>query len=142
MLSFIYMRFPANWHLGVGFNTCQMYYKHAPKTCRNFIELSRKGYYDGVIFHRIVKVLYISTFFCLFFIIFLFIINSMYAMSLDEKIVDNSTVIRHTVFDHYASAKLNENYKMLLEGLLDYLFLNIAQSIESLSIYCPLSLRS
>uniref|UniRef100_I1QKE6 Peptidyl-prolyl cis-trans isomerase n=1 Tax=Oryza glaberrima TaxID=4538 RepID=I1QKE6_ORYGL len=32
-----------------------MYYKHAPKTCRNFLELSRRGYYDNVIFHRIIK---------------------------------------------------------------------------------------
>ncbi|KAL1813318.1 peptidyl-prolyl cis-trans isomerase CYP18-2 [Daucus carota subsp. sativus] len=39
----------------MGSFTVEMYYKHAPKTCRNFIELSRKGYYDGVIFHRIVK---------------------------------------------------------------------------------------
>jgi peptidyl-prolyl cis-trans isomerase-like 1 len=33
-----------------------MYYKHAPKTCRNFVELARRGYYDNVIFHRIIKV--------------------------------------------------------------------------------------
>ncbi|TVU04523.1 hypothetical protein EJB05_47634, partial [Eragrostis curvula] len=32
-----------------------MYYKHAPKTCRNFVELARRGYYDNVIFHRIIK---------------------------------------------------------------------------------------
>jgi peptidyl-prolyl cis-trans isomerase-like 1 len=34
----------------------QMYHKHAPKTCRNFIELSRRGNYNDVIFHRIIKV--------------------------------------------------------------------------------------
>ncbi|KAL8094913.1 hypothetical protein AgCh_036429 [Apium graveolens] len=39
----------------MGSFTVEMYYKHAPKTCKNFIELSRKGYYDGVKFHRIVK---------------------------------------------------------------------------------------
>lgn len=33
-----------------------MYYRHAPKTCRNFVELARRGYYDNVIFHRIIKV--------------------------------------------------------------------------------------
>ncbi|CAI0462569.1 unnamed protein product [Linum tenue] len=33
----------------------ELYYKHAPKTCRNFLELSRRGYYDGVKFHRIIK---------------------------------------------------------------------------------------
>ncbi|KAF8654001.1 hypothetical protein HU200_062143 [Digitaria exilis] len=36
--------------------TFEMYYKHAPKTCRNFVELARRGYYDNVIFHRIIKV--------------------------------------------------------------------------------------
>mmetsp|Transcript_7760 Transcript_7760/g.15862 ORF Transcript_7760/g.15862 Transcript_7760/m.15862 type:complete len:169 (-) Transcript_7760:63-569(-) len=35
--------------------TVELYYKHAPKTCRNFIELSKKGYYNNVIFHRIIK---------------------------------------------------------------------------------------
>ncbi|KMZ60300.1 Peptidyl-prolyl cis-trans isomerase [Zostera marina] len=33
----------------------EMYCKHAPKTCRNFLELSRRGYYDNVKFHRIIK---------------------------------------------------------------------------------------
>lgn len=28
--------------------------EQAPKTVKNFIELSKKGYYDGVIFHRII----------------------------------------------------------------------------------------
>ncbi|GHB96710.1 peptidylprolyl isomerase [Cerasicoccus arenae] len=27
----------------------------APKTCENFIGLINKGYYDGIIFHRIIK---------------------------------------------------------------------------------------
>ncbi|KAL9301825.1 Peptidyl-prolyl cis-trans isomerase CYP18-2 [Arabidopsis thaliana] len=35
--------------------TVEMYYKHSPRTCRNFLELSRRGYYDNVLFHRIVK---------------------------------------------------------------------------------------
>uniref|UniRef100_A0A0E0QMC9 Peptidyl-prolyl cis-trans isomerase n=2 Tax=Oryza TaxID=4527 RepID=A0A0E0QMC9_ORYRU len=39
----------------MGAFTIEMYYKHAPKTCRNFLELSRRGYYDNVIFHRIIK---------------------------------------------------------------------------------------
>merc|ERR1711976_309349 len=34
---------------------CEMYWKHAPNTCRNFAELARRGYYNGVKFHRIVK---------------------------------------------------------------------------------------
>lgn len=28
--------------------------EHVPKTVENFIELSKKGYYDGVIFHRVI----------------------------------------------------------------------------------------
>ncbi|KHN02199.1 Peptidyl-prolyl cis-trans isomerase-like 1 [Glycine soja] len=39
----------------MGSFTFELYYKHAPRTCRNFIELSRRGYYDNVKFHRIIK---------------------------------------------------------------------------------------
>ncbi|XP_057962234.1 peptidyl-prolyl cis-trans isomerase CYP18-2-like [Malania oleifera] len=35
--------------------TVELYYKHAPRACRNFIELARRGYYDNVKFHRIIK---------------------------------------------------------------------------------------
>lgn len=27
----------------------ELYTQHAPKTCQNFIELARRGYYDGTI---------------------------------------------------------------------------------------------
>lgn len=27
----------------------------APKTCQNFVELAQKGYYEGVLFHRVIK---------------------------------------------------------------------------------------
>ncbi|CAI5468128.1 unnamed protein product, partial [Closterium sp. Yama58-4] len=33
--------------------TVELYHKHAPKTCRNFLELSRRGYYNGTKFHRV-----------------------------------------------------------------------------------------
>ena len=33
----------------------ELYYLHAPKTCQNFFELSKKGYYDGLTFHRVIK---------------------------------------------------------------------------------------
>ncbi|KAL3677877.1 hypothetical protein R1sor_020833 [Riccia sorocarpa] len=33
----------------------ELYVKHAPKTCRNFMELSRRGYYENVRFHRVIK---------------------------------------------------------------------------------------
>ena len=30
----------------------ELYWQHAPNTCRNFAELSRRGYYNGTKFHR------------------------------------------------------------------------------------------
>lgn len=33
----------------------ELYWKHAPRTCRNFYELASRGYYDGTILHRIVR---------------------------------------------------------------------------------------
>ncbi|XP_043247153.1 peptidyl-prolyl cis-trans isomerase-like 1 [Amphibalanus amphitrite] len=33
----------------------ELYWEHAPNTCRNFAELSRRGYYNGCKFHRIIK---------------------------------------------------------------------------------------
>jgi len=38
----------------LGAFTLELYWDHAPKTCKNFAELARRGYYNGVIFHRIV----------------------------------------------------------------------------------------
>mmetsp|Transcript_57476 Transcript_57476/g.145733 ORF Transcript_57476/g.145733 Transcript_57476/m.145733 type:complete len:184 (-) Transcript_57476:48-599(-) len=32
----------------------ELYWLHAPRTCRNFYELSKRGYYDNTLFHRIV----------------------------------------------------------------------------------------
>lgn len=32
----------------------QLFPEQAPKTVKNFIELAKKGYYDGVIFHRVI----------------------------------------------------------------------------------------
>jgi peptidyl-prolyl cis-trans isomerase-like 1 len=34
--------------------TIELYWDHAPLTCRNFAELSRRGYYDNCTFHRLV----------------------------------------------------------------------------------------
>lgn len=33
----------------------ELYWKHAPNTCRNFFELARKGYYNDVEFHKLIK---------------------------------------------------------------------------------------
>ena len=32
----------------------ELYHSHAPKTCKNFEELVKRQYYDGVVFHRII----------------------------------------------------------------------------------------
>ncbi|KNE63412.1 peptidyl-prolyl cis-trans isomerase-like 1 [Allomyces macrogynus ATCC 38327] len=34
--------------------TLELYWDHAPRTCRNFYELVRRGYYNGIKFHRII----------------------------------------------------------------------------------------
>ncbi|CAK0773190.1 hypothetical protein CVIRNUC_004039 [Coccomyxa viridis] len=33
----------------------ELYVKHAPRTCKNFVELARRGYYNGTIAHRIIS---------------------------------------------------------------------------------------
>lgn len=33
----------------------ELYWKHAPTTCRNFAELCRRGYYNNTKFHRIIR---------------------------------------------------------------------------------------
>lgn len=39
----------------VGDIDVELWAKEAPKTCRNFIQLCMEGYYNGTIFHRVVK---------------------------------------------------------------------------------------
>jgi cyclophilin family peptidyl-prolyl cis-trans isomerase len=41
--------------------TIQLYAKDAPKTVNNFVFLSKQGFYDGIIFHRIIKTFMIQT---------------------------------------------------------------------------------
>lgn len=33
----------------MGSVTVELYQKHAPRTCKNFLQLAEKGYYDGVV---------------------------------------------------------------------------------------------
>jgi peptidylprolyl isomerase domain and WD repeat-containing protein 1 len=33
----------------------ELFVDDTPKTCENFIKLSKKGYYEGLIFHRVIK---------------------------------------------------------------------------------------
>lgn len=32
----------------------ELYWNEAPRSCENFFELARQGYYDGTIFHRVI----------------------------------------------------------------------------------------
>ncbi|XP_050519982.1 peptidyl-prolyl cis-trans isomerase-like 1 isoform X3 [Daktulosphaira vitifoliae] len=39
----------------MGHITIELYWDHAPETCRNFAELLRRGYYNNTKFHRIIR---------------------------------------------------------------------------------------
>uniref|UniRef100_A0A7S1Y7R9 Peptidyl-prolyl cis-trans isomerase n=1 Tax=Grammatophora oceanica TaxID=210454 RepID=A0A7S1Y7R9_9STRA len=41
--------------LNIGTFVIELYYRHAPRTCHNMAALAEKGYYDGTIFHRIIR---------------------------------------------------------------------------------------
>lgn len=45
----------ATIHTNLGDLNVKFFDNIAPKTVKNFVELSKKGYYDGIIFHRIIK---------------------------------------------------------------------------------------
>jgi peptidyl-prolyl cis-trans isomerase-like 1 len=38
----------------MGSITLELYTDHAPRTCKNFLTLAERGYYDGCPFHRII----------------------------------------------------------------------------------------
>ncbi|KAH9821116.1 cyclophilin-like domain-containing protein [Melampsora americana] len=38
----------------MGLIELELYWDHTPKTCKNFSELAKRGYYNGTIFHRVI----------------------------------------------------------------------------------------
>uniref|UniRef100_A0A183E9J4 Peptidyl-prolyl cis-trans isomerase n=1 Tax=Gongylonema pulchrum TaxID=637853 RepID=A0A183E9J4_9BILA len=40
--------------LSMGNFCIELYWNHAPKACKNFAELARRGYYNRTIFHRVI----------------------------------------------------------------------------------------
>lgn len=44
----------AEMHTEKGVMKIEFYDKDAPNTVKNFLELAKKGFYDGVIFHRVI----------------------------------------------------------------------------------------
>jgi peptidylprolyl isomerase len=45
----------------LGEMTAELYAKDAPNTVNNFVFLSKEGFYDGVIFHRVIKEFMVQT---------------------------------------------------------------------------------
>ena len=48
-------------HTTLGDIHLELFVDDTPKTVENFIKLSKKGYYDGMIFHRVIKGFMIQT---------------------------------------------------------------------------------
>jgi hypothetical protein len=46
---------PFSLTLFIGSLVLELYTSHAPKTCRNFYELAKIGYYNDTTFHRVIK---------------------------------------------------------------------------------------
>ena len=42
-------------HTNMGDIKIKLFGEQVPKTVKNFVELSKKGYYNGIIFHRVIK---------------------------------------------------------------------------------------
>ncbi|CAD7968222.1 unnamed protein product [Amoebophrya sp. A25] len=42
-------------YTSMGEITFELYWDHAPRTCRNFYELAKRGYYESTLFHRIIR---------------------------------------------------------------------------------------
>ena len=54
-------RYTATIKTSLGDMTAELYAKDAPNTVNNFVFLAREGFYDGVIFHRIIKDFMVQT---------------------------------------------------------------------------------
>lgn len=48
-------RKPSDMCCRMGTMVIELYWLHAPNTCKNFAELARRGYYSNTKFHRIIK---------------------------------------------------------------------------------------
>ncbi|MBO4383325.1 MAG: peptidylprolyl isomerase, partial [Clostridia bacterium] len=45
----------ATIHTTLGTIKVKLFPEETPKTCENFITHAKNGYYDGIIFHRVIK---------------------------------------------------------------------------------------
>ncbi len=55
------MPVPATLHTSLGRVGLELFEEDAPTTVRNFLELARKGFYDGVVFHRVIPDFMVQT---------------------------------------------------------------------------------
>jgi cyclophilin family peptidyl-prolyl cis-trans isomerase len=54
-------QYTATIKTSMGDMTAELYAKDAPNTVNNFVFLSKEGFYDGVIFHRVIKEFMVQT---------------------------------------------------------------------------------
>ncbi len=54
-------QYVAEFNTTLGSFKIELFAQESPKTVNNFVFLAKKGYYDGVIFHRIIKTFMIQT---------------------------------------------------------------------------------
>ena len=47
-------KYTATIETSAGTMTAELFAEEAPKTVNNFVFLAREGFYDGVIFHRVI----------------------------------------------------------------------------------------
>src|SRR5579864_3238420 len=47
-------KYTATFKVSAGEIVCELFPKDAPKTVNNFVFLARDGFFDGVIFHRVI----------------------------------------------------------------------------------------
>ncbi len=55
LASFLYAKNEIVMQTSLGNITFKLFPKVAPKACENFTTLAKKGYYNGVTFHRVIK---------------------------------------------------------------------------------------
>ena len=55
IICYIFIHFGLIFFSRMGEFVVELYWRHAPNTCRNFAELARRGYFNGIKFHRIIK---------------------------------------------------------------------------------------
>jgi len=48
-------KYTATFETSKGQIVCDLFAKDAPKTVNNFVFLAREGFYDGTVFHRVIK---------------------------------------------------------------------------------------